>query len=198
MTSPIEFFFDFGSGYSYFAATEIDALAARHGRETRWRAFSLGTAFRVTQAQPLTRVPLKSDYTTIDWGRIAATKGIAAFGIPEGHPHAGLPALRGFHLIDEADRDAAKGFALEIFRLYFRGDFAIDDAAAVGKVARAFGAPADFEARIAEPRMKAKPREVGEEAVARGVFGAPWFFVDGEPFWGWDRLPMIERKLAGG
>lgn len=198
MTSPIEFFFDFGSGYSYFAATEIDELAARHSRGTRWRAFSLGSAFKVTQAQPLTRVPLKADYTATDWGRIAAMKGLQDFGIPSGHPHAGLPALRGFHLIDAADRDAAKGFALEVFRLYFRSELAIDDAAAVGAVARAFGAPADFEARIAEPAVKARPREVGEGAVARGAFGAPWFFVDGEPFWGWDRLPMIERKLAAG
>lgn len=196
MPSPIEFFFDFPSGYSYFAALEIDDLAARHGRETRWRAFSLGTAFKHTQSTPLTRTPLKSDYTALDWGRIAKEKGLQ-FGIPEGHPHAGLPALRGFHLIDARDPQAAKAFAKEVFRRYFAENLAIDDVAAVAEIAREFGIePGAFATGVADPVVKSQLKEVGEAAVARGVFGAPWIFVDGEPFWGWDRLPMVERRLA--
>lgn len=197
MPSPIEFYFDFPSGYSYFAAVEIDHLAARHGRETRWRAFSLGTAFKRTQSAPLTRTPLKSDYTALDWTRIARDKGLA-FSIPEGHPHAGLPALRGFHLIGAKDPEAAKGFAKEIFRRYFAENLAIDDVAAVAEVARGFGvAPDAFAAGVADPATKALLKDVGEDAVSRGVFGAPWIIVDGEPFWGWDRLPMVERRLTG-
>lgn len=196
MPSPIEFFFDFPSGYSYFAALEIDDLAARHGREARWRAFSLGTAFKHTQSTPLTRTPLKSDYTALDWGRIAKEKGLA-FAIPEGHPHAGLPALRGFHLIDGRDPAAAKDFAREIFRRYFAENLAIDDVAAVAEVAQPFGVePQDFTNCVADPAIKALLKDTGEQAVARGVFGAPWIILDGEPFWGWDRLPMVERRLA--
>jgi 2-hydroxychromene-2-carboxylate isomerase len=197
MPAPIEFFFDFPSAYSFFAALEIDALAARHGREVRWRAFSLGTAFRLTGAQPLTRTPLKSDYTALDWARIAKQKGLD-FAIPEGHPHAGLPALRSFHWIDARDPELAKRFALEVYRRYFEGSLAIDDVGAVVETAAGLGVDRDgLAAGVADPELKAKVREVGEDAVSRGAFGVPWFIVDGEPFWGWDRLPMIERRLAG-
>jgi 2-hydroxychromene-2-carboxylate isomerase len=53
-------------------------------------------------------------------------------------------------------------------------------------------------AGIADPEIKALARRYGEEAVGRGVFGSPWIFVDGEPFWGHDRLPLVERWLADG
>lgn len=197
MRRTIEFFFDFPSAYSYFAALEIEALAARHGRDVRWRAFSLGTAFRLTGAQPLTRTPLKSDYTALDWARIAKLKGLA-FAIPAGHPHAGLPALRSFHWIDARDPKLAKRFALEVYRRYFDGTLAIDDVGAVIETAAGLGVDRDgLAAGVADPELKAKVREVGEAAVSRGAFGVPWIIVDDEPFWGWDRLPMIERRLAG-
>jgi 2-hydroxychromene-2-carboxylate isomerase len=56
--TPIEFWFDFASGYAYFAALDIEALAARHGRAVVWRPFTLGAAFKVTGAQGLSRTPL--------------------------------------------------------------------------------------------------------------------------------------------
>jgi 2-hydroxychromene-2-carboxylate isomerase len=196
--SPIEFFFDFPSAYSYFAALEIEDLAARQAREVRWIAFSLGSAFRLTGAQPLTRTPLKADYTALDWARIARLKGRDAFRIPEGHPHAGLPALRGFHWIDAGDSALAARFAKAVFTGYFEQGLAIDDVAAVADLAGGLGIDRDdFAAAVVEPRMKARAREVGEDAVQRGVFGVPWIVVDGEPFWGWDRLPMVERRLSG-
>jgi len=196
MAEPIEFFFDFASGYSYFAATEIDELAARRGRSVRWRAFSLGSSFKVTDAKPLTRTPLKADYAALDWARIAALKGLE-FAMPADHPHAGMPALRGFYWLDAQDPALAIRFAKEVFRRYFAEGLAIDDAAAVAEVARPLGAdPTAFVAAVASPELKAKARAAGEDAVGRGIFGAPWVIVDGEPFWGWDRLPMVERRLA--
>jgi 2-hydroxychromene-2-carboxylate isomerase len=53
----IEFWFDFASGYAYFAALEIEALAGRYGRSVLWRPFTLGAAFKVTGAQGLSRTP---------------------------------------------------------------------------------------------------------------------------------------------
>lgn len=64
--APIEFWFDFASGYAYFAALEVDALAARHGRRVLWRPFTLGAAFKVTGATGLSRTPLKKDYAERD------------------------------------------------------------------------------------------------------------------------------------
>ena len=69
--SSIEFWFDFASGYAYFAALEIEALAERHGRSVLWRPFTLGAAFKVTGAQGLSHTPLKGEYARHDWQRLA-------------------------------------------------------------------------------------------------------------------------------
>jgi 2-hydroxychromene-2-carboxylate isomerase len=74
--APIEFWFDFASGYAYFAALEIEALAERHSRTVAWRLFRLGAAFKVTGAQGLSRTPLKRDYARRDWQRLARLKGV--------------------------------------------------------------------------------------------------------------------------
>jgi len=91
--APIEFWFDFASGYAYFAALEIEALAERCGRSVLWRPFTLGAAFKVTGAQGLSRTPLKRDYARLDWQRLARLKGVP-FSLPENHPRTGLPAIK--------------------------------------------------------------------------------------------------------
>ena len=82
--APIEFWFDFASGYAYFAALEIEALAGRNGRSVLWRPFTLGAAFKVTGAQGLSRTPLKGEYARRDWQRLARLKGVV-FNLPERH-----------------------------------------------------------------------------------------------------------------
>ena len=73
-----------------------------------------------------------------------------------------------------------------------------DDPEAIAAVAAPLGIDREkILAGIAEPDVKMIARQHGEQAVARGVFGSPWIFVDGEPFWGSDRLPMVERWLEG-
>jgi 2-hydroxychromene-2-carboxylate isomerase len=91
--APIEFWFDFASGYAYFAALEIEALAERYGRTVMWRPFTLGAAFKVTGAQGLSRTPLKREYAWHDWQRLARMKGVP-FNLPPDHPKVGLPAIR--------------------------------------------------------------------------------------------------------
>ena len=82
---------------------------------------------------------------------------------------------------------------------YFQNGLNTDDPNAIAAAASRLGIDGDLIlAGIADPEVKIIAREQGEQAVARGVFGSPWIFVDGEPFWGSDRLPMVERWLAGG
>ena len=64
--APIEFWFDFSSGYAYFAAYEIDAVAERHGRSVLWRPYMLGAAFKLTGARGLSGTPVKGDYARHD------------------------------------------------------------------------------------------------------------------------------------
>ena len=68
--APIEFWFDFRSGYAYFAAFEIDALGARHGREVLWRPYLLGVALERMGIRGLSSTPMKGDYARLDWQRL--------------------------------------------------------------------------------------------------------------------------------
>jgi 2-hydroxychromene-2-carboxylate isomerase len=193
--TPIEFWFDFASGYAYFAALEIDALAERHGRTVLWRPFTLGAAFKATGAQGLSRTPLKRDYARRDWERLARLRGVP-FSPPPDHPKTGLPAIRAFYHVDRKDPGVAASLAKRIIIDYFQNGLDSDDPNAVAATAASLGIDRDaILAGIADPEVKLIARQQGEQAVARGVFGSPWIFVDGEPFWGSDRLPMVERWL---
>jgi 2-hydroxychromene-2-carboxylate isomerase len=114
----IEFWFDFASGYGYFAALEIDALAERYGRTVLWRPFTLGAAFKVTGAQGLSRTPLKREYARHDWRRLSRLKGVP-FTLPADHPKTGLPALRAFCALERKDARAAARFAKHAITGYF-------------------------------------------------------------------------------
>jgi len=196
---PIEFWFDFASGYAYFAALEIEALSERHGRSILWRPFTLGAAFKVTGAQGLSRTPLKGEYARRDWQRLARLKGVV-FKLPERHPKVGLAAIRAFYHLDRVDPPAAARLAKYIIAGYFRDGLDTDDPHAIAHVASQFlGINRESVlAGINDPEVKSIARQQGEAAVVRGVFGSPWIFVDGEPFWGNDRLDMVDRWLSTG
>jgi 2-hydroxychromene-2-carboxylate isomerase len=132
--SPIEFWFDFASGYAYFAALEIEALAERHGRSVLWRPFTLGAAFKATGAQGLSRTPLKGEYARRDWQRLARLKGVV-FKLPERHPKVGLAAIRAFYHIDRIDAPAAARLAEHIIAGYFRDGLDTDDPPAIAQAA---------------------------------------------------------------
>jgi 2-hydroxychromene-2-carboxylate isomerase len=193
--APIEFWFDFASGYAYFAALEIEALAERHGRTVTWRPFTLGAAFKVTGVQGLSRTPLKREYARRDWQRLARLAAVP-FTLPENHPRTGLPAIRAFYHLERTNAPAAAAFAKRTIIGYFQNGLDTDDPDAIATAAASLGIDRDtILAGVADPEVKMIARRHGEQAVARGVFGSPWMFIDGEPFWGSDRLPMVERWL---
>ena len=139
LARAIEFWFDFGSSYAYFAAMEIDALAERCDRPVLWRPFLLGTAFRQTGAQGLSSTPLKKDYAARDWARLARARGIA-FSPPPGHPAITLAATRAYYTLEDADPDQARAFAREVFRrVYQSGDLDTSDADQVARLGAGFG-----------------------------------------------------------
>ncbi|HYD99369.1 MAG TPA: 2-hydroxychromene-2-carboxylate isomerase [Alphaproteobacteria bacterium] len=194
----IEFWFDLGSPYAYFAAREIDALAARHGRAAVWRPFLLGAVFRTTGNRPLLEQPLKGDYIRRDWERLARRAGIP-WRLPERAPISGVAASRAFYSLDDQDPEAARRFARAAFEACYVEGRDLGDPAEVAAVWRAQGLdPAALEAALADPAVKDRLRRRTAEAEARGIFGSPLFIVDGEPFWGHDRMPMLEEWLARG
>jgi 2-hydroxychromene-2-carboxylate isomerase len=192
--APVEFYFDFSSPYGYLASTQIDALAARHGRAVVWKPFLLGAAFKMTGQRPLTEQPLRGAYAEHDFTRSARLLGVP-FRMPAKFPFLALAAGRAFYWLEGDER--APLLAKTVYHAAFGEGRDVAQASAVAELAKPLGIE-DLERAIERPEIKARLREVTDEALARGVFGSPFFFVDGEPFWGHDRLDHVERWLASG
>jgi 2-hydroxychromene-2-carboxylate isomerase len=197
MPQPIEFFFDFSSPYGYIASRLIDDLAARHGREVTWRPILLGAIFKLTGSGPLTTIPLKSEYSQHDFPRTARFHGIP-FTMPAQFPFSGVQANRAFYWLDSIDPKAAHALAHALYDWAFSGHD-IGSAEAVIEVAVGLGIDrAAVTAGMASPEAKDRTRAENDAAVARNIFGSPYIVVDGEPFWGSDRLDQIEKWLESG
>jgi len=195
MHSPIEFWFDFSSGYAYFAAHEIDELAARHGRAVLWRPYMLGAAFKVTGATGLSRTPMKGDYARHDWARIARLRNLPLVFHRE-HPITQLPATRAFYWLEREHPSRAKAFARAAFDAYFGEGRDLREPEVVAELAKPLGVDVQqLLSGMTEPAIKDRARAMSGQALVKNVFGSPFFIVDGEPFWGWDRLPMLEEWL---
>ena len=196
--NTIEFWFDFASGYAYFAAQEIEALGRRIDRSVLWRPFMLGAAFKATGARGLSSTPLKGDYARHDWARLARLKAIP-FAPPENHPLVALAATRAVYWVERQSQDMAGPFALAVINDYFHGKLDVSSAEAVAVLGNRFGLDVDaLRAGIEDEAIKQVARQHCDDAIARGVFGSPFFILDGEPFWGWDRMTMIEEWVKTG
>jgi 2-hydroxychromene-2-carboxylate isomerase len=196
--TAIEFFFDFSSPYSYIASEWVEALAAWHGRTVRWNAMLLGVTFQAAELKSPVSYPVKREYTLLDFERSARFAGVP-YTQPAKFPIATQNAARLFWWLDAKDPASAAGWARHALRGYFTRGIELSDAASLKTLATEFGMDAgEAEAVWSDPRWKARLKEVCDQAVARGIFGAPWFFVDGEPFWGNDRRAQIERWLEHG
>lgn len=198
MPEAIDFHFDFSSPYGYLASRLIGPLAERHGRAVRWRPMMLGPAMAATGGRPLVELPLKGDYARRDLPRTARFFGIP-FAMPTRFPLVTLAVARAFYWLDEAAPERSVPFAEAAFRAFFVEDQDISDRIVVASLLDAVGADAAAGlAAITTPAVKERLKAATEAAIAHGVFGSPFVIVDGEPFWGVDRLDQVERWLATG
>jgi 2-hydroxychromene-2-carboxylate isomerase len=199
VNAPIEFWFDFSSPYGYLAAQKIDALAAKYGRAVDWRPMLLGVVFKHVGTAPLTQVPLKGEYSKRDFNRSARFHGLAEFEMPDPFPIPTQAAARIFLWQKARDPLAAARLAKAFYHAYFRDHVDISQPDAAAAVAAKEGADAvAARAAVDDPAIKDALKRDVEAGIARGVFGSPFVFVDGEPFWGLDRFDQLERWLATG
>jgi len=198
-TSAVDFYVDFSSPYSYIASEWIEALAARHGRTVRWHAVLLGVTFQAAELKSPVSHPIKREYSLHDFERSARFAGVP-FTLPEKFPVATQNAARVFWWLEESDPERAANWARHCLRAYFtRGTVDLSNAEHLKALATEFGLDAAEAERVwTEPRWKSRLKTACDDAIAQGVFGAPFFVIDGEPFWGNDRRDQIERWLAGG
>ena len=198
MADPIDFYFDFSSPYGYLASTRIDALAARHGRSVAWRPILLGAVFKINGQQPLVSIPLKGNYAAHDLARSARLLKVP-FKLPSKFPVGATAPSRAFYWVHDREPMLAKRLAQALYAAYFAQDRDISSPEATVSIAEKVGVDrADLEKALNDPAVKDRLRAEVDAAIARGVFGSPYFVVDGEPFWGSDRLDQLDRWLETG
>jgi 2-hydroxychromene-2-carboxylate isomerase len=196
--NPIDFYFDFSSPYGYLAATQIEQLAAKHGRSVSWRPILLGAVFKISGQQPLTMIPLKGGYAQRDMLRSARALNVP-FRIPQKFPINTVAPCRAFYWLHSHDANLANPFALALYRAYFADDRDISNAEVTIAVAAQLGIDSrELNAALNDAGVKERTKNEVDAAIARGVFGSPFMMVDGEPFWGADRLDHLERWLEKG
>lgn len=198
MKTPVDFYFDFSSPYGYFAAAKIDDIAAGHGRTVTWRPILLGAVFKITGQQPLPTIPLKGDYAKHDLARSARLFGLP-FRLPTKFPISSTAPCRAFYSITDSDPALAKRLALGLFEAYFAQDRDISSPEVTVDVGAKLGIDAEpLSHALNDVAVKERLRREVDSAIGLGVFGSPYFVIDGEPFWGSDRLDQVERWLATG
>jgi 2-hydroxychromene-2-carboxylate isomerase len=199
MPSTIDFWFDFSSPYSYIANAWIDSLAERHGRTVRRHAILLGATFQAADLKPPVAYPLKREYVLRDFARSARFEGLP-YAPPPVFPIPTQNAARLFWwLNDTQGTQAAADWARAGLQAVFVRGLALHEAPVLKALAAEHGLDADAaEAVWNDATWKARLKQANDAAIGAGVFGAPFFVVDGEPFWGNDRRAQIERWLIEG
>ena len=198
MAAPIDFYFDFSSPYGYFAAMRLPGIAARHGRTVAWRPILLGMAFKVSGAQALPLMPLKGDYARNDIQRLARLWKIP-FRMPGKMPIASQAPVRISYWLDTHYPESKVPAIMALYHAFFVEDRDISDPETAADVASGVGVDRDALLTATQaPEMKERARSETEAAIERGVFGSPFIIVDGEPFWGSDRLDQVEKWLETG
>jgi 2-hydroxychromene-2-carboxylate isomerase len=191
----IEFFFDFGSPTSYLAHTQLPRIAAETGATLTYRPMLLGGVFKATgNASPVT-IPAKGRWMGRDIARWAAHHGVP-FTFNPHFPINTLALMRGAVGLQMRRPELFEAYLDAIFRAMWVQP---RDLSQPGEVATALAplglAAEDFMALVADGDVKAALIANTDEAVARGVFGAPSIFVGDELFFGQDRMDFVRRAL---
>jgi 2-hydroxychromene-2-carboxylate isomerase len=193
----VEFFFDVGSPTSYLAWTQLPNIAAAAAAVIDWRPMLLGGVFKATgNASPVT-VPAKGRWMNEDLQRWAARYGVTLRFNPH-FPINTLTMMRGAAGMQLRRPDEFQRYLETIERAMWETPKNLGDPDVLAATLAAAGFdPAAFAALVGDPEVKAKLLANTEEAIARGVFGAPTFFVGEQMFFGQDRLEFVREALLG-
>ena len=195
MGRQVEFYFDFGSPYSYLAYKALPAIAAAHDAQIVWRPMLLGGVFKATGNHSPAEVPAKSRWMHQDMQRWAARYG-AVFSFNPHFPINTLLLMRGAVGMQMRGPEFHR-YMKAVFDAMWAEPRNLGEPAELAAVLRQAGLDADvFLALAYDAAVKDQLKKHTEEAVARGVFGAPTFFVGEEMFWGQDRLDFVAAALS--
>lgn len=192
----VEFFLDVGSPATYLAWTQLPAICASTGAGLVLRPMLLGAVFQATGNQSPVAIAAKGRYTMIDFARFARR-----YGVPLQHnPHFPINTLvlmRGAAGLQRSQPERLDAYLRCVFQAIWVDAVNMNDAVEVARVLAAGGfEPAQLLALASDDATKAALRATTDEAVARGVFGAPTMFVGDQMFFGQDRLDWVREALA--
>ncbi|MDX1648685.1 MAG: 2-hydroxychromene-2-carboxylate isomerase [Myxococcota bacterium] len=196
--SRLEFFFDCSSPWTYLAFHRIEEVAREGGAELVWKPILVGGVFNQVnddvyqqRAHPNPRKAKYAAKDLQDWARLYGIR----IGWPSIFPVNSVKAMRGVLVAGDAGRLPA--FARAVFEAYWGEDRDVADPKVLGELAAGVGLDPDaFLEAIATPEVKARLRANTDELIARGGFGSPTMFVDGDDmYFGNDRLPLVREAL---
>jgi 2-hydroxychromene-2-carboxylate isomerase len=185
----LEFWYEFASTYSYPAAMRVERLAGAAGLTVNWRPFLLAPIFgsQGWTDSPFNIYPVKGRYMWRDLERICARENLVLKVPPVRFPQNGLKAAR--IAIAAENEPWMPEFTRTVYRANFAEQKDISDDATLAAILGTLGVDAAKAVAAANtPENKARLKVQTDEAMTRGIFGAPFFMAGDEPFWGNDRL----------
>lgn len=197
--TALEFWFDFGSPNAYFAWKVLPEIEARHGVSFRRRPLLLGGVFKATGNQSpifaFANIPAKMAYTGKEMIRFARHHGVKTFKMNPHFPVNTLLLMRGAMV---AERDGElEAYMSAIMPAMWEDGLKMDDPPVVLEVLDNAGLDsAKYAEGTADSLIKQALVDATQEAVERGIFGIPTFFVGEEMFFGKDSLPAVEKELT--
>lgn len=196
MSKRIDFYFDFTSPYGYFASTHINELADKYDHQVDWHPY-VGEEFKPSNSGTgLSQIPAKLKYQKRDIIRTAQFENIP-YNEPSVTTLDARYAARAVLWV-ESTYGEARGIELAqaILRAYHVEDKNISDTQTITAIAQSIGLNAEeVLAGISNASTREQFRAEVDLATAKGVFGSPFFILDGEPFWGFDRMDQLEAAL---
>jgi len=198
MGRTIDYYFAANSPWTYLGHDRFVALANEHGAAIAVKPVNLGEVFPVSGGLPLPkRAPQRQAYRLVELKRWAEFLGKPINFQPKFFPVDGNPAALWILAAAEAGTPQALALYGAIGRALWEEERDIADPATLAAIASACGFDARaLAARAQDADMSARYSALTQEAIAAGVFGAPTYVLDGELFWGQDRLDFLARKLA--
>src|SRR4051812_34857858 len=186
MGKIVEFFFDVGSPASYIAWNRIAGIANAAGATLVYRPMLLGGVFQATGNQSPMNIPAKSRYMKDDLARFAERHGVP-FELNPHFPINTLTLMRAATGLQMRDEARMLPYVDAVGRAIWVDGKNMNDPVVVAGVLQAAGFdPPALLPITADPEVKERLKATTQEAVERGVFGAPTFFVDGQMYWGQD------------
>lgn len=192
----VEFFFDLGSPYSYIAYHQLQKIARKTRAEIIWKPFLLGGVFKATGNHSPAAVPAKAHYSKIDICRWAQLYEVPYQANPF-FPVNTLGLMRAAMGMQQRSPEEFLHFIQIIFTAMFEQPHNLNDQHELKRILESGQISYDvYQELIQNEQVKQALKLNTEEAVRRGVFGAPTFFIGEEMYWGQDRLQFVEQALS--